>query len=611
MKKILGDAKNIRSLLGGTKFAIDYYQREYRWEKKQITELLNDLCDKFLESHKAGNERSAVENYGHYFLGSIIISDKDGRKFIIDGQQRLTSLTLLLIHIYGQLDDDEQKKEIANLIFSYKVGKRSFNLDVNERTACMDALFTGQPFEESGQPESIVNILSRYQDIEEQFPDELANEALPYFADWLIENVYLVEITAYTDADAYTIFETMNDRGLSLTPTDMLKGYLLANITDTDRRNSASRAWRDRIAALQNIGKEEDADAIKGWLRSQHAQTIRERRSGAKPRDFDLIGTEFHRWVRDREEPLGLHASAAFGRFIEEDFAFYGRWYECIRKAAETLTTGLETIHYNAQNNFTLQYPVLLAPLVRTDSEEGSLLKLRIVASFLDILIARRIWNGKSTDYSTMQYNMFQLVILKIRGKSSSELARILTERLEAEEETFTSNERFSLHGQNRRKIHLLLARMIEFVETHSDRQSRYAEYIQRRGKNGYEIEHIWANKPERHRDEFDHPTDFSEYRNRIGGLLLLPKSFNASYGDRPYSDKYEHYYSQNLLAQSLHEKAYERDPRFRRFIDKTGLPFQPHPKFRKSDLDARQDLYRKLAEQIWSPENLRREVDL
>ena len=282
MKEIRGDAKNIRTLLGGAKFAIDYYQREFRWEKKQVTELIDDLCNKFMDSHEAGNERSAIENYGHYFLGSIIISDKDGKKFIIDGQQRLTTLTLLLIHIYRQLDDDEQKKEIANLIFSYKTGKRSFNLDVGERTACMDALFTGQPFDENGQPESVVNILSRYQDIEEHFPEELGGDTLPYFADWLIEVVHLVEITAYSDADAYTIFETMNGRGLSLTPTDMLKGYLLANITDSDRRNTASGVWRAHVAELQKIGKDEDADAIKSWLRSQHALTIRERKRGAK-----------------------------------------------------------------------------------------------------------------------------------------------------------------------------------------------------------------------------------------------------------------------------------------------------------------------------------------
>ncbi len=82
MEEIRGDAKSIRALLSGSKFSIDYYQREYRWEKKQVTELLDDLCEQFLKSHESGNDRRAVESYGHYFLGSIIISDKDGQKFI-------------------------------------------------------------------------------------------------------------------------------------------------------------------------------------------------------------------------------------------------------------------------------------------------------------------------------------------------------------------------------------------------------------------------------------------------------------------------------------------------------------------------------------------------
>lgn len=610
MNEIRGNAKNIRALLGGAKFAVDYYQREYRWETKQVSELVDDLTEKFLESHEAGNERSAVDKYGHYFLGSIIISDKDGHKFIIDGQQRLTSLTLILIYLHRKLDDEDLKKELANLIFSYRTGGRSFNLDVPERTACMEALFTGGHFDENGAPESVVNIVHRFQDIEEAFPEEVIGEALPYFADWLIENVHLVEITAYSDADAYTIFETMNDRGLSLTPTDMLKGYLLANITDPARRTEASRIWRKQIVALQQLGKEEDADAIKSWLRSQYAESIRERKRGAQPRDFDLIGTEFHRWVRDHEETLGLSGSAAFGRFISEEFAFYGSWYERIRKAAEKLTVGLEAIHFNAQNNFTLQYPVLLAPLRRGDSEDQILRKLRIVSSYLDILITRRIWNWKATSYSALQYNMFQLVILKIRGKSVAELAAILTERLEAEEETFASNDRFRLHGMNGKQIHRLLARMTDFIETRSGHASRYAEYIQRHGKNGYEVEHIWANHPERHEDEFAHPTDFTEYRNRIGGLLLLPKSFNASYGDKAYAGKRGHYYGQNLLAQSLHEKAYDHNPGFRRFLEESGLPFRAHAEFKKADLDARQELFRRIAEQIWSPKILMREVD-
>ena len=609
MKEIRGDAKNLRTLLGGAKFAIDYYQREYRWQTKQVAELISDLAEKFGNSHESGNDRGAVEQYGHYFLGSIIVSDKDGRKFIIDGQQRLTTLTLFLIHIYRGLEDSEQKSQLAELIFSQKFGKRSFNLDVEERMVCMEALFTGAPIDEDGQTESVSNIISRYQDIEDIFPGDLTGETLPYFSDWLIENVHLVEITAYTDADAYTIFETMNDRGLSLTPTDMLKGYLLANISDSERRNAASLVWRKHVTELQDLGKEEDADGIKAWLRSQHAQSIRERKGGAQPRDFDLIGTEFHRWIRDHEDALGLVNSSAFAQLIAEDFAFYTQWYCRVREAADVLTDGLRSIHFNAQNNFTLQYPVLLAPLKRSDPEAEILRKLRVVAAFIDILIARRIWNWRAIDYSTMQYAMF-LVMRDIRGMSVLDLIKTLGDRLAVEEEVFSSNDRFRLHGTNGRQIHRLLARMTDYVEIASGRASRYHEYIQRRGKNGYEVEHIWANHAERHTDEFSHPSDFAEYRNRVGGLLLLPKSFNASYGDKRFADKREHYFGQNLLAQSLHENAYQHDPGFRRFIEESGLPFCAHVDFRKADLDARQELYRQLAGEIWSPDGLMQDAE-
>src|SRR5205814_7196207 len=119
--------------------------------------------------------------------------------------------------------------------------------------------------------ESVRNNLNRYRDIEDQFsqlPDGLTGRGLLHFVDWLIENVHLVEITAYSDEDAYTIFETMNDRGLSLTPTDMLKGYLLVNIYDEEQKHKCNAIWKERINALNEQGQEEDADAIKTWLRS-------------------------------------------------------------------------------------------------------------------------------------------------------------------------------------------------------------------------------------------------------------------------------------------------------------------------------------------------------
>ena len=137
-------------------------------------------------------------------------------------------------------------------------------------------------------------------------------------------------------------------------------------------------------------------------------------------------------------------------------------------------------------------------------------------------------------------------------------VAEILSKRIEGEAETFASTDRFRLNAMNGGQLHRLLAGITDFVETGSSLSSRYAEYLQRKGKNGYEIEHIWANHSERHEDEFTHHTDFQEYRNRTVGLLLLPKSFTASYEDLRYAEKREHYLKQNLLAQSLLELAYE-----------------------------------------------------
>jgi len=611
VREIRGDGRTVRQLLTARKYSIDYYQREYKWQTKQVAELIDDLANKFLESYEPEHERSAVADYGHYFLGSIIISDKDGQKFIIDGQQRLTTLSLVLIFLQRELaEDSEQRGQIADLIFSSKYGKRSFNLDVPDRTACMEALYLGNDFVDPDPPESVANILGRYSDIAEFWPEELRGPALPYFVDWLVENVHLVEITAYSDDDAYTIFETMNDRGLSLTPADMLKGYLLANITDADQRLHAGRVWKERTTALIELAKDEDADGIKSWLRSQYAETIRERRRGAAPLDFDLIGTEFHRWVRDHEEHLGLTKSADFVRFIDRDFAFYTNWYKRLRLAANTLTLGLESVFFNAEHNFTLQYPVLLSPLQVTDPEEIIMRKLRVTAAYLDILIHRRIWNLHAIDYSTMQYAMF-LVMREIRGKSPEELAVSLRSRLDAESETFATNEGFRLHGMNGRQIHRLLARMTDFIEARSGLPSHYVEYAKRGGKGAFEIEHVWSDHADRHTAEFGHPSEFAEYRNRLGDLLLLPKSFNASYGALPYEKKLVHYDSQNLLARSLHANTYNHNPGFLRFIQESGLPFKPHKVFFKADIDARQQLYRQLSEQIWDPSRLEREAGI
>ena len=425
-QEIQGQAKTVRQLLG-VKYAVDYYQREYKWETKQIQELVEDLTNKFFDDYREDHSRSAVQQYGRYFLGSIIVSRKDGDNFIVDGQQRLTSLTLLLIYLRNLQRDRDQRVSIDDLIFSERYGEKSFNLDVPRRLPAMTALFEQKSFDESSHEESVQNIVIRYRDIEELFPTELAGDALPYFIDWLVENVHLVEITAFSDEEAYTIFETMNDRGLSLTPTEMLKGFLLANIADEDKKTLGNELWRKRTQELADYGKETEADFFKAWLRSQYAQKARERRRGARPEDFDRMGTEFHRWVRDHatdkdDDLLTLKYSDDFYEFIQRDFEFYSRQYLRLLAASQTLVPGLEYVFYNATLGFTLQHMMLLAPLRPTDDEEVIMRKLRLVAMFIDILLAWRIWNFRSITYSTMQYAAFTYM-RDIRGLDDAALA--------------------------------------------------------------------------------------------------------------------------------------------------------------------------------------------
>ena len=86
-----------------------------------------------------------------------------------------------------------------------------------------------------------------------------------------------------------------------------------------------------------------------------------------------------------------------------------------------------------------------------------------------------------------------------------------------------------------------------------------------------------------------------------IGGLLLLPKGTNQSFSSDSYENKLPHYLKENLLAKTLHEDCYKKNPNFIRYKNSAGLEFKPHKHFKKKDLLERTELYRTICESIWS----------
>lgn len=618
MSAITPHYRTVQQLLQSQSFAIDEYQREYKWEKKNVDELLSDLLDKFQSGYRDGDSTGAVAAYEEYFLGSIIVTRRGGKNYLIDGQQRVTSLTLLLIYLYREAEGNglQVAKTIAPLIFSDNLGQPKFNLDIAERLTVIEALFHGTPFSPDGKDESVRTMHARYADIEQNELIAELGDALPHFAYWLLTRVGLIEIATDSDNHAYAIFETMNDRGKPLSPVDMLKAYLLAPIDDADQRRLANEQWKREVLDLLTFGKDQepdrDATCIKAWLRAQHADTIRDRKAGATDRDWEVAGTVFHRWVRDNAARLQVGSKQGNLTWVTRDFPFFAKAYKLIVAASETYTPGLEAVFYNAHNEFTWQPTVLLAALQPTDDDETVRRKIAATATFLDIWLMRRTVNYVRVGYSSTSYAMY-LLCRDIRRKPLTELVQLLADKLAADDVTFQGHAQkgrlgindLALNQFSRRYIYHLLARITAFTDVGSGRPDPFPMLVDRSQKNAFDIEHIWANNYAQHDGAFTDRQEFEKLRDTVPALLLLPADVNRSLQDKPYSYKLQKYASHNLYTASLARGAYANQPQFEAFRSRLALDFKPHDTFTKSDWAERQALVAKLVERVWSPDRL------
>lgn len=601
MKKITGTEKTFKQLLQNTKYSIHYYQREYAWQYKQVQELIDDLTDEFLIYYDPAHERKDVAQYGVYFMGSVVLAGRENA--IIDGQQRLSSLSLLLIYLRRRLLGMNMTiATVDQMIFSESFGTASFNISVEDREPCLQALNDGKDFDPEGYGESVKNLYARYQDICDLFPEEIDDAALPYFADWLTEKVYFIEIVTETEQDAHKVFVSMNDRGLSLTSAEMLKGYLLSEVADDKRREKLNDAWKAKMLALKELGKSEEEDCIKAWLRAKYAESIRENKKGATPEDFDLIGGSFHKWVRDEHARLGLDSSDEFERFIEE-FCKFADIYIHLKHREWAFDEKQPYLYYNAALSFTLQSQLCLAPICSEDVGETIERKILLVSRFIDILIYTRAVNYRSMDYSTIKYAMFQLT-KRIRNLGVDELAAQLGKEVADLGMSIESAwDDFRLNFYTKKYIRHMLARITDYVERGCDQPGHYLEYVAVKSKRPFEVEHIITDHFEWYQDEYGSREEFEATRNRPGNLLLLDKSTNASINDDRYPDKLPVYGSEkgNVLSAALVAASYQHNPRFLKFMDQTGFAFKAYNTFGREQIAERSELVKALALALWT----------
>jgi hypothetical protein len=240
-------------------YEVPDYQREYVWTEREVGKLLGDI-----------HEQTDADSRTEYFIGTILVSPSAARLDlfeVIDGQQRLTTLFLLLSAIKHRFSGAAQRDQIDKLLFTsftdehgdvqstlrlkprYEGAEEAFELLIN--AAPGDASVRNK-LKASGVNVvgSVDNLIKAYAEIGKFLSDNFADDAeLRRFWGFLANKVVFIQIT--TDvSSALKIFETINERGIGLNPMDLLKNLLFRSVTP-DAFSQLKALWTQVTAPLE------------------------------------------------------------------------------------------------------------------------------------------------------------------------------------------------------------------------------------------------------------------------------------------------------------------------------------------------------------------------
>lgn len=251
---IKASEQNLNAIFSdGYLFEIPVFQRPYAWTTEQVDDLLDDLL---YAMRRDGEEP--------YFLGSVVlIKGDDAKSQVVDGQQRLTTLTMLLCILRElaegklQADLDVRIRQQADLLagtnevvrFSLRPIDRKFFYENVQASGGIGGLLSNAPKTET---DSQQRVLENAKYLYEKLAELDANERMQ-LAIYVLQRCYLVIVSTPDMTSAYRIFSVMNDRGLDLSATDILKAEVVGSIEDADEQRAYADQWEN---VEQELGRD-------------------------------------------------------------------------------------------------------------------------------------------------------------------------------------------------------------------------------------------------------------------------------------------------------------------------------------------------------------------
>lgn len=599
-------------------YYIDFYQREYVWKKETVNTLLDDIFFSFELAYEENKEKELtpeiLAKYNWYYLNIYITNVIEGKEYIVDGQQRLTTLSLIATKLLELSNKDD--RYFDNLIDTLKdciYGKDKFKgnifwLDNEKRKKIMQFLIDGKDF--SGQFSSVTeeNIYHRYKDISQYLDNKnLSKEKLQVFIMYFLERLVLVELKIEKD-DTPMVFEVINDRGVALKPFEILKGKLVGAL-DKDDTERYSLLWEYALDNLRSIEDDFFIDYIKGKYIFKKSPDVEK-----------LINNQYHRYLFESNNvanELGFRKKDEdhiknIKRFIEEDLTYYSKLYSKIRKNENKYLS-----YNNDINDLSGQYQNIIAACKINDKEED--FKIDTIAMQIDRLYMLLNLNGvyDSNNYQEISYWLND----KLRDTEASQYTHIFNNAIEERIKSarglsdilsLLEYERFKTRGYDnikRRPLRYFFARVEQYLCENLHRDMEHSvNYISTKTghKTGYHIEHILS-RNEQNKGYFDTEEVFENDRNRLGGLMLLYNMDNIISNNEEYYSGKRNTYSNGLIwGRTLVDNFYHTsNKRFTDFNDSfennSGIEFKSFDIFDNTSLEQRSHLLYEIVKNIWT----------
>jgi uncharacterized protein with ParB-like and HNH nuclease domain len=604
------EKQTVETCLKNRTYYIDFYQREYVWNKETVDTLLNDIFYAFELSYNnykdAELTQEILEKFNWYYLNVYITNNISGRVYIVDGQQRLTTLTLIAVKLYHLVNDEFLKDNLKECILGKDKWKGNiYRIDNEKRKCVMDVLMQNLPYPCVFNNKTEENLINRYQDISKYIDDKkLCDNALDAFVRYFLERLVIVELTITKD-DTPMVFEVINDRGEALKPFEILKGKLIGALDKNDT-DSYSEQWDKTVNSLNNIADLFFAD----YLKSKFVFTRNSKLEAS-------INNEYHRYIfedNDIADKLSFRKSDQkhiknIKSFVENDVVYYGRLYSKIKcNDNEFLKYDNEILQLSGQ------YEIILAACELNDFDEDR--KICDVAKEYERLFVLLQLNGiyDSNQLQEISYNLNE----KIRGLSVDSYRRVFNEiitnsikerrGLNTDVELLNYNTflKADYSNLNTRFLRYFLARIEQYICKNTKQSMQNdVEYISTRTgyKSGYHIEHILSHN-ETNIAYFTSEEEFESKRNQLGGLLLLKDRDNISSGNEEYADKLKTYSSGLVWGHTLCDDFYHKNKDFDDFNSdlktRCGHSFSPIQMFDSTALEQRNRLLYELVKIIW-----------